>query len=220
LEGFGASLLGRAIYVCADAEHAWIPWEFLEQPYSKVLITGDGSGFHTIEASVSWTAIFRPTQAKDWSAIATVLRGIGQHILLVFDTYAPAATPNFYSYLDGLLKERCITRIWIGNHELPVIPDAIFFPVLRDADIEHAVSILGRLPARANHGPFTITHSWPALVKATQESNLGIVVSDVEERSWSLFWHKVSDSPIPDCAVRGRMWIKAGLALLEKNTEA
>jgi hypothetical protein len=228
LEGFGASLVGHALYVCSGPEEAWIPWEFISgTPYNcKILITGDGSGLRTIEAHESWTAIFRPTQPKDWSAIATVLRGLGPQILLVFDNYAPQAPPNFISYLDGIQENRNITRIWIGTHiEIPTIPDAIFFPVLRDAAHSQTVfSMIGRLPARGTHGPCTAVHAqeWPALLKATQDSCVGIVVSDIGESSWSLFWHKISDSRIEHSSAlkRGLAWAKTGLSILEKNTEA
>lgn len=230
LEGFGASLIGRALYVCSDAERAWIPWEFISgTPYNcKILISGDGPGLRTVEANESWTAIFRPTQPKDWSVIATVLRGLGPNILLVFDTYAPQAPANFISYLDGIVQESrtIVTRIWIGEHiEIPAIPDAIFFPVLRDTThSNNAFSMIGRLPARGNHGPCTAAsvQEWPPLLKATQDSNLGIVVSDIGETSWSLFWHKLSDSRKENSAVltkRGLAWAKTGLSILEKNNE-
>lgn len=231
LEGFGASLLGRAIYVCSNDEHAWIPWEYISgTPYScKILISGNGSGLHTLEACESWTVIFKPTQPKEWSIIATVLRGLGPNILLVFDNYAPVSPPSFITYLDGIVHENrtSVTRIWIGAHiEIPTVPDAIFFPVLHDTtQIHNVFSMIGRLPARGNHGPCIAANAqeWPALVKATQDSNVGIVVSDIGESSWSLFWHKVSDSRAENPTTltkRGLMWVKTGLAILEKNTES
>jgi hypothetical protein len=231
LEGFGASLIGRAIYVCSDAENAWVPWEYISgTPYScKILVTGDGSGLRTVEAGLTWTAVFRPAQPKDWSMIATVLRALGPNILLVFDSYAIAAPPSFNSYLDGIVQEgrTVITRIWIGSHmEIPTIPDAIFFPVLHDTAHSNTVlSMIGRLPGRGNHGPCTTAtaQEWPALLKATQDSNVGIVVSDIGENAWSLFWHKIGDSRAESSAAlakRGLAWIKTGMSILEKNTDA
>ena len=231
LEGFGASLLGRAIYVCANHDSAWIPLEFISgTPYScKLLITGESPGHRCIEAEHTWTAVFKPNQPKDWSVIATVLRGLGPNILLVFDTHAPVAPPTFISYLDGIVLENrtTVTRIWIGEHiEIPVIPDAIFFPIVYDAKHAHDIfAMLKRLPGRGSHGPwFSIPEAeWPSIVKATQDSGLGMVVSDIGESSWSLFWHKLSDSRSENHAhmtKRGLTWLKTGLAILEKNNDA
>jgi hypothetical protein len=119
-----------------------------------------------------------------------------------------------------------ITRIWVGeNVEMAAIPDAIFYPVLRDAKhAQDVLSMLAHLPERRNHGPFMIGHTeWPAIVKATQESNLGLIVSDIGERSWNLFWHNIRDSRSESQSVlakRGLVWLKTGLALLEKNSES
>ncbi len=234
IEGFGASLVGHAIYVCANQDEAWIPMEFVSgTSYScKILVTGDGQGtkegLRFLEAEHSWNAIFRPSTPKDWSALATVLRGVGPTILLVFDTYSPKIPSSFISYMDSIVTDgrTVITRIWLGEHvEMPTIPDAIFYPVLRNAThAQEVFTMIGHLPERRNHGPFTIGQSeWLAIVKATQDSNLGLLISDIGERSWSLFWHNVRDSRSenPNTLLkRGLAWLKTGAALLEKNSES
>jgi hypothetical protein len=39
-----------------------------------------------------------------------------------------------------------------------------------------------------------MTGDWSLIVKATAEQGLGLVVSDIGESRWSLFWHKIADS--------------------------
>lgn len=230
LEGFGASLVSHTIYVNAGHEVAWIPWEFISGvSYNcKLLITGDGPGLRTIEAEHSWTAIFRPTSAKDWSCIATVLRGMGPNILLVFDTHAPHVPASFVTYMDTMLADgrTSFTRIWVGEHvEIPAIPDAIFFPVLRDArHAQDTYALMSRLPSRGTHGTWSgmNTNDWSAVLKATQDSGLGMVISDVGESGWTLFWHKLSDSRPESHALmtkRGLAWARTGFTIVERNQE-
>lgn len=240
LEGFGASLVGRTLYVNASYDDAWIPWEFISGvSYNcKLLITGEGpvqgpvqgpiQGLRTIEAEQNWTAIFRPVSAKDWSCIATVLRGMGPNTLLVFDAYAPPVPSSFVSYMDGLLADgrTIFTRIWIGMHvEIPAIPDAIFFPVLHDAQhAQDTYALMSRLPSRSSHGPWSgmNANDWSAILNATKESGLGMVISDVGESGWSLFWHKRSDSRPESHALmtkRGLSWARTGFAIVERNQE-
>lgn len=228
LEGFGASLIGRAIYVFSDSEHAWIPWEFISgTAYTcRILITGDGAGLRCVEAENTWTVVFRPTTAKDWSCIATIVRGMGPSVLLAFDTHAPPAPPTFISFMDAIVAEGrlVLTRVWIGIHiEIPAIPDAVFCPVFKDAvRMQAFYELATRLPARSEHGSWHAMNSndWNAMVKATTESDLGMVISDVGESGWSLFWHKLTDSRAEGHGVlvkRGFTWLRTGMALVEKH---
>ena len=226
LEGLGASLVGRALYVVADSEHAWIPWEFVSgTAYScKILITGDGPGLRCVEAENSWTSVFRPTTQKEWACIATMIKGMGHSVLLTIDHHAAVPPATFVGFLDRCIAEgMTMTRIWIGTHmEIPAIPDAIFFPVLRDATrAAAAYEMIGRLPGRGGHGAWTTmpASEWNALVSATTGSGVGIVVSDVGVFSWTLFWHKVADSAAEGHGVamkRGLAWLRTGAALVEK----
>ncbi len=228
LEGFGASLVGRNIYIVADGEHAWIPWEFVSgTAYTcKILVTGEGYGLRCVEAENNWTAIFRPVTPRDWSCIATIIKGMGNTVLLTIDHHAPVAPAAFITFLDSVLAEgrTVITRIWIGTHmEIPAIPDAIFFPVLRDAGrASAAYEMMCRLPARGGHGSWKTPPigEWNALVGATITGGLGLVISDVGESAWTLFWHKIADSAAEGHGVvmkRGLAWLRTGAALIEKN---
>lgn len=230
LEGFGASLFGKSIYVICDPIDAWIPWEFIaSDSYAcKILISGNGSDVRCLEAANEWTAIFKPQTIKDWSIIATIIKGVGHNILLVVDPFAPVIPPNFISYIDTLMNEGYITltKIVIGKHsEILFIPDAIFFPVLKTSDAANTTyDIMAKLPGRNGHGGFTsMTHTdWHTLVNVTVESNLGLVISDVNEKSWELFWHKIADSYIINSAHlmrNGIAWMKTGISLIEYCTE-
>ena len=226
LEGFGASLVGRALYVYSTESDAWVPWEFISSTtYScRILITGLDKHLRTMEAEYAWTFIVRPTGLKDWACIATIVRGMGQSVLLVFDIGTPPIPPTFVAFMDSCLAEGkvILTRVWIGqNIEIPTIPDAIFFPVLRDGH-DAVYDMIRRLPGRGGHGSWAPISpaDWLTISKATAESGLGMVVSDIGETSWQLFWHKVSDSraePSHVLVSRGFQALRTGMALVEKN---
>jgi len=230
LDGLGCSLVGRAVYVfCHEGNH-WLPWEFIASPnyICRILVTG--AGMESLEMEVDWSFVIRPTDAaggKEWSCLATILRamggggvGGGGSVLLVFGLGAPKAPPAFLSFLDGLLANNrtSITRVWLGEHiEIPTIPDAIFFPV---GAVPHVMfEMIHRLPPRSNHEGFFITNeNWTNIVDATKEQNLGLVVSDVGEPRWSLFWHKIADSDTETSESRfrkGLRLVKLGTRMLD-----
>ena len=228
LEGFGASLVGRALYVVSDAEHAWIPWEFISgtQYGARILITGEGPGVRLIQAENSWTVIMAPSGPRDWSFVATLIKSCGPAVLLVADSHAPTPPQSFLHFMDGVLAEGriVVTRVWVGTSiEIPTIPDAILFPPLHDSPRSTAAyDMIRRLPARGAHGPWSAVSAaeWGTLVEATAKSDLGILISDVGESAWSLFWHKLSDSAAESHGAlmkRGLAWLRTGAMLLEKN---
>lgn len=228
LEGFGASLVGKAVYIVADAEHAWIPWEFISgtQYAVRILISGEGAGLRLIEAEPGWNAIFKPTGGRDWSVIATMMKSAGGPILLTMDSHAAAAPATFISFLDSMLAEgRTITRIWIGTHvTVPTIPDALLFPPLREPfRASAAYEMMRRLPGRDGHAGWTAMGGgeWNTLVDATSKSELGIIISDIGEKAWTLFWHKIADSSMETHAAaikRGLAWLHTGTKIIEKNS--
>ena len=222
LEGLSTSLTGRALYVYANPEEAWIPWEFINSTqYScKILIRGDTTTI--VEAENNWTAVFRPTSPRDWSMIATVIRGATGSVLLTFDSGCPRAPEVFVGFLDSTLAagRAILTRVWIGvGIEVPCIPDAIFFPSV-SAEQTTVYDILGRLPARSSHGPWkrVPTTDWLSLCSATTASHLGLVITDVEESEWSLFWHKIADSVTGSGLKQGLALARAGMAIVEKHS--
>ena len=231
LEGFGASLVGRVIYVVADSEHAWLPNEFISGTAytSRILITGDGGGLRLAEAGGTWNAVFKPV-GRDWSVIATMIRAgvTAGAVLLTIDSHAPALPASFVTFLDGVVAEgRMLTRVWIGtHHEIPAIPDAILFPPLHDPfRATAAYEMMRRLPGRDGHASWAAMGAaeWTALVEATAKSDLGILISDVGERAWTLFWHRLADSVAEGHGVlvkRGLVWLRTGAALLEKSSTA
>lgn len=212
LEGFGTSLTGYSLYIPCREHEAWIPWEFLSGHISRVLVTSDTPSIRLVEAENTWNAVFRPTTPKEWSCIATVVRNLVGPTLLVFD--GSPSPPD--AFLPSI--EQCTTKIWIGNHaSIPVIPDAIFFPVLRER-ITEAYNILTQLPGRNSHGAWKgmSASEWSLLITTTTGSELGIVVSDVGESEWVLFWHNPSDSlDVELCKKRGISWLQTGVHMME-----
>jgi hypothetical protein len=229
LEGFGASLVGRAVYVCAPPEKAWIPYEFISgTTYNcRICISGHPKNIRLIDTSEGWNAVFHPSSSRDWSCIATMIQSMGPQVLLVFDSYAPVPPSTFITFLDNCVTAGrvVLTRIWIGTHvEIPCIPDAILFPVfgpgITGAATE-AYEMMRRLPARNNHGTWSAPNldEWGVLVKATADGHLGIMISDIGEHAWSLFWHKVEDSHLGTPGsnlLHARLLLGTGMKLLER----
>jgi len=224
LEGFGASLVGRAIYVHAAPEKCWIPWEFISNTqYScKILICGE-SGI--LEAETLWTFVLRPKTSRDWSILATILRGYGGTILLTFDSSAPKCPDSFLSFLDTLVDDgrTVCTRIWFGiGIEIPAIPDAVFFPPVVSADSMRVFDLMKRLPARGNHVAWRPIADWSSVCSATVASDLGLMISDVDEPEWKVFWHKIADSAIGkpvDLMKRGISLTRLGVSLVERFSQ-
>lgn len=227
LEGFGASLVGRSLYVFASGTSVWIPWEFISgTTYScKLLITSDTSNHHCLEIEHNWTFVIRPKSAKDWSCIATILKSmIGGSVLLTFDVGCSLPPESFYGFLHSIVQEGrlVLTRVWVGeNVELPSVPDAIFFPVNIADTQSQILAMLKGLPSRNNHGGFQgpSVEEWRAMIAATVQSGLGIVVSDIGESAWTLFWHKTGDSECMEKQQRMHVavgWLKSITAVLDK----
>ena len=221
LEGFSTSLVGRSIYVYAKPEESWIPYEFVSgaQYSCKLLIRG--AAMSVAEAENEWAAVFRPSGPKDWSMIATMIRSSAGPVLLAFDSVKPPE--SFITFLDTTLAtgRNLLTRIWIGvGIEIPCIPDAIFFPPVALAQQTVIYDMLARLPARGMHGPWRKLSAtdWISVCRATTASGLGMVVSDVEESEWSLYWHKVADSAVPSGLKQGLALVRAGATILEKHS--
>jgi len=221
LEGFGSSLVGRAILVHAAPDKTWIPWEFISatQYTCKILVCGDSG---SLEAETFWTVILRPKTSRDWSILATILRGYGGTILLTFDSSAPKCPDSFLSFLDTLVDDgrTVCTRIWFGiGVEIPAIPDAVFFPPVVVADSARVYDLMKRLPARSNHGVWRPLADWSAVCSATVASDLGLMISDIDEPEWKVFWHKISDSVVgkpSDSVKRGITLSRLGLSLVER----
>lgn len=235
LEGFGASLVGRAIYVCASPEKAWIPYEFISGTnYNcRICISGHPKNVRLVDTADVWNAVFHPSSSRDWSCIATMIQSMGPQVLLVFDSYAPAAPPSFITFLDNCMAAGrvVLTRIWIGTHvEIPCIPDAILFPVFAGAGAgaggaaaaaTEAYEMMRRLPGRGGHGAWSAPNldEWNVIVKATADGHLGIMISDVGEHSWSLFWHKVEDSYVGTFGsnlLMAKILIGSGMKLMDR----
>lgn len=219
LEGFSTSLVGRSMYVYAGPEESWIPYEFISgtQYSCKLLIRG--AVMSLAEAENEWTAVFRPNGPRDWSIIATMIRSSTGSVLLAFDSVRPSE--SFITFLDNTVatSRTLITRIWIGaGIEIPCIPDAIFFPPVTMEQQTVIYDVLGRLPARGGHGPWRKLSAadWSSLCQATTAPGLGMVVSDIEESEWSLYWHKVADSATSSGLKQGLALVRAGAKILEK----
>ena len=229
LEGFGVSLVGRTTWVCVDTRtHSSpvVPWEFLQNasfPLRMLVTDRTPDRLRLTEAEADWTCVWTPASSRDWSGIATILRSAAQmgHCLVVFDHVDPPTT--FWVYLDSLRNEgRSVTQIWL--HTVPPVsqawvPDALFFPPTPESQSERIRSVFESLPERGGHRRWMYGSdgaSWCALVSATHEQGLGLVLTDIEESTWTLLWHRPSDSRKPlEKRVAGCVaWIQTGTYLM------
>jgi hypothetical protein len=197
LEGFGTSLVGRCIYVNAEESEAWIPWEFIQANYNAKILIRTNS-ISSVLLSNSWTIVFEPgTDTKVWSAIATMLKSLGNTILLVFSG-GPVPPSSFLSFLDHLILDGriVITRIYCGTNGLNEIPEAIFFPY----EAPEIYETCKRLPNIRGHNAWNgvSNDEFKNLLQAVISNKVGIMITDVEESSWKLFWHRIEDSRSSD----------------------
>lgn len=222
LEGLGVSFVGRTLWVYSGST---IPWEYINSiNYSmRILVRGNGALASAVEGD--WTCVWSPQSNKDWSCIATLVRSVGVgSCLMVFDHVTNPPPVTFWPYIESLIHDgkTVLTRVWIHPESPAWIPDAIFFPPVLDSEADTVLSILQSVPGRAGHGAWISTfHSqqeWLDVVVATRSQGLGLVLSDVEERSWTLFWHKPADSLLGTDVLlrRGTAWAEAGLHLLKR----
>jgi hypothetical protein len=223
LEGFGVSLVGRSAWSYGGR----IPWEFLNSVHygTRLLVCGStGAATATAIMEGDWTCVWRPRQTKDWSYIATVLRGSQGPCLIVFADLADDSIPHtFVGFLDSLTHEHRMTvsRVWLnGSTSPPWIPDAIFFaPFGAHEDTMSVFEMLRNLPGRGGHGTWSSmsAEAWLAVVAATRDQGLGLVLSDVEESSWTLMWHRPADSllPLERRNAVAASWIQAAADMLK-----
>ena len=78
------------------------------------------------------------------------------------------------------------------------------------------------LPARGGHAAFHKSlEEWSSIVTATSGAGLGLVVSDVGELEWSVFWQRRADSQTATPHILQRRiiaLITCAAALLETTT--
>lgn len=228
LEGFGASLVGKRVWCVGDV---LLPWEFLHADTHAMRILVQ-PGIRTAclsarvaEAEADWNCVWSPTSAHDWSCIATLIRSAGSKggVLLVLDHWMEAVPPSFLHYLEGLLRSGGgVTLVWLSDtHTAPPWhigdTDAIVFAPMGADVAAQTHTWIQHLPARRGHGPFVYSaEEWETVCEATRLQDLGLVVSDVGEQTWGLFWHRPSDSrgTKDDRIRRSLAWIDTGTHLL------
>jgi hypothetical protein len=223
LEGLGVSLVGRNVWYYKPPSHfllSGIPWEFIQGTNYSMRIYIHGGGHKQIriaEAERPWTCIWSPSSQRDWSCLATIVRSIGTGSCLIVFDHVVGIPHTFWSFLDTVQREGriLVTRVWIHTDAPQWIPDAVFFPPLETS--APLVSIADSLPARNGHGGWRHGTDWEAIVQATRDQQLGLVLTDVEESDWTLLWHKPEDSKQPmDVRIpRATQWIETGTALLK-----
>ena len=192
-----------------------MPWEFISGVKYTTQILIASPEHSAAEMENAWNYCIRPEIAKDWSIVATILKGVGGTVLLATQVEFP---PTFQSFLHSLAAEgrTVVTQVWLGRR--PPAVDAVFFPPgLAPYDIVEA------LHARNGHTGFSVPREqWETFVRVAADVELGLVVSDVGEMHWSVFWHKIADSVASNpvaCWRRGMELLRVATALLEKTSD-
>jgi len=186
LQGFGGSLVGKTVWV--SSEDPWVPWEFLPDIKCRVLLRGK-SGKGTVSISDQWTYSMAPENTKDWSCVATILKALSASTsVLVAWTDDVEMSPAAVRFLEGLP----VTRLALGTTAPQMVPDAVLF----SKDCSTARSLCERLPARAGHGLCVPPppDAWAELMGSLAESSMCLLVTDVEDKAWTFYWHKPNDS--------------------------
>jgi hypothetical protein len=101
--------------------------------------------------------------------------------------------------------------------EPPLFPDAVFFPYCKIAD-PLVLSICKAMPSRKGHGAYTVHTQWEDVITMLADSGMSLVISDIEEKAWTLFWVKRSDSAqVTEAAAKTQALhlIKAAASLLD-----
>ena len=159
-----------------------------------------------------WAYSMAPENTKDWSCIATILKALSASTsVLVAWTDDVEMSPAAVRFLEGLP----ITRLALGTTAPQMVPDAVLF----SKDCSTARSLCERLPARAGHGPCVPPppDAWAELMGSLTESSMCLLVTDVEDKAWTFYWHKPEDSnalTASDVNQRVRAYLSAAQRLL------
>jgi len=159
-----------------------------------------------------WTYVLYPTTQKDWSCAATILKAFGAGVVAwTSDLVVPSSFLRF-------LESGSYTRIMMGYvTEPPLLPDAIFFPFSKTPD-PLTLSICKALPSRKGHGAYAVHTQWDDILSMVAESGMSLLISDIGESTWTLFWYKRSDSiQVTESVAKTQalQLVKAAAALLE-----
>ena len=101
-----------------------------------------------------------------------------------------ALTPAAVRFLESLP----LTRLMMGyaSGSPPMLPDAILFSM--DASMTAVRSLCERLPPRKGPCASSPMDAWSELFSTLTQSNLSLMVTDVEDKAWTLYWMKQEDS--------------------------
>lgn len=188
VQGFGGNLTGKTIWV---HQQSWVPWEFLHGITCRVLLQGSEPSL--VGFVDPWHYTMTPKTAKDWSCIATVLKALSTSsgsVLVAWDSTL-VVPPTFIRFVESLP----VTRLMMSGAESPpLFPDALFF----SADTADVKSICEHMPSRGGHGPYVApaVESWNELVRTLGSSGMSLMLTDVGETAWTLFWYKREDSQV------------------------
>jgi len=156
-----------------------------------------------------------PENTKDWSCVATILKALSTSTsVLVAWTDDVEMSPVAARFLEGLP----VTRLALGITAPQMVPDAVLF----SKGSKEARSLCERLPARAGHAPCVppSADAWAELMGSLAESSMCLLVTDVEDKAWTFYWHKPDDSQTltaSDVNQRVRSYLSAAQRLLTLN---
>jgi hypothetical protein len=153
-----------------------------------------------------------PENAKDWSCVATILKALSASTsVLVAWTDDVEMSQAAVRFLEGLPA----TRLALGSTAPPMVPDAVLF----SKGSKEVRSLCERLPARAGHGACLVPppDAWAEVVGSLAESSMCLLVTDVEDKAWTFYWHKPEDSQAltaSDVKERVRAYLSAAQRIL------
>ena len=173
-------MLGKTIWVYGDE---WVPWEFLQSITCRILIHDSSTSLLFTD---SWDYCIAPKTPKDWSCVATIIKALSADSSVLVAWRLPVP-PTFVRFIESMP----VTRLLLSSGEPSLPVDAVF-----GTPTAAFRTLCERMPPCRNHGAYAppSMEAWGDLTKTLAEGGMSVVLTDVGESTWTLFWYKPSDS--------------------------
>ncbi len=192
VEGFGANLRGKKVWIVGDEHLVPNRLHVLELELMgrgrKVLVIADGrKHIPRWSHSIEWDAVFKVKDALDLRLALTYILNAAKPLRIVWLGEEPAQA------IMSKLHQNDISFIGYGNHHPLQIWDCIFFSGLIEANRINDVLISRMGSAKLSH--FNLPNVLPELKAA----KAGLVWSSIEEseKSGHLYWYDIAEGEPP-----------------------
>lgn len=192
VEGFGANLRGRKVWIIGDEHLVPNRLHVLEQELMgrgrKVLVLADGRKHIPRWANtMEWDAIFKVKDALDLRLALTYILNAAKPLRIVWLGEEPAQV------LMSKLHQADISFIGYGNSHPQQVWDCIFFSGMVDASKVNE-ALIGKM------GSAKLSHfNLPNVIPELRAAKAGLVWSSIEEseKSGHIYWYDIAEGEPP-----------------------